>query len=408
MAIKLRPIEEEEFDHFLETAEVAFSDEIRPEHMDRFKRVLPAERTLAAFDGDTMVASAGAFDFTLTVPGARVPAAGVTVVGVIPTHRRRGILRSMMKRQLEDTRAANEALAVLWASESPIYTKFGYGLASEVASIDVQRHRAGMRFEPDHPGTTRLVSQEEALDVLPRVYDRVCESTPGMFARTRDWWEAHRLPDPEYRRQGAGPMFRVIVEIDGEPEGYGLYRARSSWDDDGVNVATLEVIEALATGHAAEHTLWSYLFNVDLISRVKAHFVPVDLPLKLFMSDRRHLRMRVHDGLWLRIVDVERALEARSYAADGRLVFELIDAFCPWNAGVWELETTNGASKVRRSDATPDMSLTTEELAAVYLGGTTFAQLLRANRVQELAPGAVEVADDLFRTSKAPWCPEIF
>ena len=203
-------------------------------------------------------------------------------------------------------------------------------------------------------------------------------------------------------------MLRVLVEIDGSPEGYGLYRVKGSWDDDGISAATLDVIEAMATSLEAEHALWSFLFGVDLVTRVKALFVPVDHPLKFMMRDPRHLRLRVRDGLWLRVVDVTGALEARSYAAEGRLIFEIVDDFCPWNAGVWELRASDDGATVRPSNGTPELALTVEDLAATYLGGTTYAQLTRAGRVKELTAGAVDVADRLFRTTRAPWCPEIF
>ena len=408
MAIELRPVSKDEIDDFLVAAEVAFSDDMKPEERDRFRRVLRPERTLAAFDGGAMVGTAGAFDFTLTIPGGRVPAAGVTVVGVHPTHRRRGILTSMMKRQLEDSRAAGEAVAVLWASESGIYTKFGYGLAAEIASIDVHRAHTAFRSVPADFGTTRLVSHEEALDILPGVYDRVCAETPGMFNRTRDWWDAHRLADPESRRRGFGPLYRVVVEKDGVAEAYALYHAKGEWDDDGIARGTLDVEESMATSLDAERTLWKFLFGVDLVDHVQAYFIPVDHPLKFILSDRRHMRMRVRDSLWLRIVDVSAALEARSYAVEGRLVFRLEDSFCPWNDGVWELDAAPAKAVVRTTDDEPGLSLTAEDLGAVYLGGSTFAQLKRAGRVLELHGGAVEVADDLFRTATAPWCPEIF
>lgn len=408
MAYELRPVSKKEMDDFLIAAEVAFSDEMKPEERDRFKKNLRPERTLAVFDGKDMVATAGAFDFTLTVPGGRVPAAGVTVVGVAPTHRRRGVLRSMMKKQLEDSRAAGEPIAVLWASESGIYTKFGYGLAAEIASIRVERPRAVFRDVSERFGKTRLVSHEEALDVLPKVYDRVCSETPGMFERTRDWWDAHRLADPESRRRGFGPLYKVVVEKDGVPEAYALYHAKGEWDDDGIPGGTLDVEESMATSLDAEKTLWDFLFGVDLVDRVEAYFVQVDHPLKFILQDRRRLRMRVRDALWLRIVDVASALEARTYAAEGRMLFDLADPFCPWNGGVWELEATAGKAVARRTDDVPELSLTAEDLGALYLGGNTFAQLKRAGRVVELREGAVGRADDLFRTDKAPWCPEVF
>lgn len=406
--IRLRPVTRKELDVFLEVTEVAFSEERNTEERTRFTRLLPPERTLAAFDDDTMVAGTAAFPFILTIPGAQVPSAGVTVVGVIPTHRRRGILKAMMKQQLEDCRDLGEATAILWASEGAIYPHYGYGLATEHAAMELDRTAALFRSSSSPAGRTSLLSHDEALKVLPRVYDRVCAETPGMFTRTHDWWDAHRLSDPESRRDGAGPMFRVVAEIDDEPEGYALYRVRSSWRDDGIHDGTLEVIEAMATSVQAEHTLWSFLFGVDLVDRIKSFFLPVDHRLKFILRDMRHLRLRVRDALWLRVVDVSKALEERSYSAEGRLVFELEDHFCAWNEAVWALDASGGSATVAETSDEPALSLTAEDLGALYLGGTTFAQLHRAGRVKELTNEAVRLADDLFRTDKAPWCPEIF
>ncbi|MDQ4095066.1 MAG: GNAT family N-acetyltransferase [Actinomycetota bacterium] len=408
MDIELRSVAKEEIGRLLETAEAAFSEGVEDEDKARMEALLEPKRTLAAFDGDEMVAAAAVYPFTLTIPGGQAPSGGVTIVGVLPTHRRRGIVKSMMKRQLEQCRDIGEATAILWASEGAIYPHFGYGLATEHAAMELDRPSASFRSSKPPRGRTRLLSHDEALKVLPLVYDRVQAETPGMFARSPEWWDRHRLFDGKSRRDGAGPMFRVVVEIDGQPEGYALYRARSSWGDDGIHNGTLEVIEAIATNNDAEHTLWSFIFGVDLVDRVKAFFLPVDHPLKSMLADMRRLRLRVRDALWLRVVDVSKALEERSYATEGKIVFELDDAFCPWNHGVWELEATTNNGAVRKSDAGADIALTAEDLGAVYLGGNSFAQLHRAGRIEERSDGAVRAADDLFRTAKAPWCPEIF
>lgn len=408
MEIELRPVPKEGIGELLRTAEAAFSDDVPEEITKRFERLLRPERTLAAFEGEDMVAATGTFDFTLTIPGGRARSAGVTIVGVLPTHRRRGIVKAMMQRQLEDCRDVGEATAILWASEGAIYPNFGYGLATEHVAMDLDRSSAIFRSSSAPVGRTRLVSHDEALKVLPVVYDRVAADTPGMFARSSEWWDDHRLPDPEKDREGAGPMFRVVAEIDGSPEAYALYRVRSSWGDDGIHDGTLEVIEAMGTSLEAEHTLWSFLFGVDLVDRIKSYFLPVDHRLKFILRDMRHLRLRIRDALWLRVVDVVQALEERGYAGEGRLVFRLDDAFCPWNSGVWALDVSGGTASVTTSNDQPALSLTAEDLGALYLGGNTFAQLQRAGRVLELEASAVPAADDLFRLDRAPWCPEIF
>ena len=408
MEYEIRPSTKKEFSSFIRTIQGAFSSEPREHDINRMGRVLEPERTLGVFDDEAMVATAGAFSFVLTVPGAELPAAGVTVVGVLPSHRRRGVLTAMMKRQLDDIARRGEPVAILWASEGSIYRRFGYGLASQHASIEVERGRARFIGSAPPPARTRLVSQDEALDVLPPIYEAVRVQTPGMFARTRTWWDAHRLDDPEEDRDGGGPMFRVVIETEDEPDAYALYRVHLAWGPDGLPNGKLEVIEAIATNPRATRALWEYLFGVDLVGRVSGFSVPVDFPLKHMLEEMRRLRMRMMDALWLRIVDPIGALQGRSYAAEGHLTFELADTFRPDNSGIWELAVSRHRTRVQRTDGTPGIRLGAEDLGSVYLGGTTFAELHRAGRVVEVTPGAVALADDLFYTDRAPWCPEIF
>lgn len=392
----------------MRTIEGAFSSEPRDHDINRMARVLEPERTLGVFDDEALIATAGAFSFVLTVPGGELPAAGVTVVGVLPSHRRRGVLRAMMKRQLDDIARRGEPVAILWASEGSIYRRFGYGMASQHASVEIERDRARFIAPARPPVRTRLVSQDEALEVLPPIYEAVRIQTPGMFARSRTWWDAHRLDDPEEDRDGGGPMVRVVIETEDEPDAYALYRVHLAWGSDGLPRGKLDVIEAIATNPRATQALWEYLFGVDLVVRVTGFSVPVDFPLKHMFEEMRRLRMRLMDALWLRIIDPAGALQGRSYAAEGRLTFDLADAFCPANSGTWELDVTSGGTRVRRTEDAPGIRLAAEDLGSVYLGGTSLAELHRAGRVEEVVPGALAVADDLFYTDRAPWCPEIF
>lgn len=373
------------------------------EWAERWLRNFWLERMHAAFDGDAIVGGSGAFDFRLTVPGGELPAAGVTIVGVLPTHRRRGILSAMMRAQLDDVRERGEPLAFLWASDERIYRRFGYGLASLCAELELPRERAAFRdgFEP--VGQVRLVDADEALELIPPVHDRVQRETPGMYARPRGWWEFRRLFDPEHRRQGGGPQVRAVLEVDERPEAYALYRHHPSWAE-GASTAVLEVIEAMGSTPAATAAIWRYLLDVDWIATVKAHILPLDHPLVLLLLEPRRARFRVGDALWVRLVDVGAALSGRSYAADGAVVFDVRDAFCSWNEGRWKLED----GEARRTDEAADLALDAADLASPYLGGFTFRELLWAGRLEELREGAVARADALFRSDRAPWCPEIF
>jgi predicted acetyltransferase len=393
-----------EFGDFLNISEQAFGETTSEEDIARFRTIIRDERSHAAFDGGLLIGTAGAYDFTLTVPGGEVAAAGITMVGVLPTHRRRGVLRSLMRAQLDDVRKRGEPVAILWASEPAIYGRFGYGLAARAAFIDADRDHAEFRAAPDVSARVRLVPPDEAYEIVAPVYDDVRRRTPGFFARTEAWWRNFKLADLEAARDGAGPLFVAVLELDGEAVGYARYAIESKWED-GMPAGRLVIKEAHAISPRATRELWRFLFGVDLVTRVKVrNGLAVDHPLFLMVVDPRRLRTSIGDALWLRIVDVEAAFAARSYAADERVVLELGDAFCKWNAGRWEL-TAEGA---RRTRATPELRLTAEELGAVYLGGFTCAELAAADRVEELREGALARADALLRTDTAPWCPEVF
>jgi predicted acetyltransferase len=374
------------------------------EGAERFLRNHRLERMHAARENGQIVGGAGAFDFELTVPGGTVPTAGVTIVGVYPTHRRRGVLRTMMRAQLDDVRERGEPLAALWASEETIYGRFGYGLAALAGELNLPRERTAFARPLEGRGQARLLDAEEALERFPRVYDRVRKETPGMFARTRDWWDLRRIADPPEFRGGQGPKRYLAVDVDGETEGYALYRMQSSWEA-GSPTGTVNVIEAMgATSHATAE-VWRFLLDMDWTATINAGLLPVDHPLWFLLAEPRRMKFRVGDGLWVRLVEVGEALGARSYASDEPLVLDIADSFCAWNQGRWRLES----GRAERTDAAADLRVDVVDLGSVYLGGFRWADLERAGRVEELADGAVARADRIFATSTpAPWCPEIF
>lgn len=373
------------------------------DQIERLTRVLPAERVYGAWEKGRVVGGAGAFPFELTVPGGRVPAAGVTVVGVLPTHRRRGVLTAMMRAQLDACRDRGESVAYLWASEDMIYGRYGYGIASLTGEIELPRDRSSYDapFEPF--GETRLVPLHSAEDLVAPVYERVAIQTPGMFARSSDWWQARALTDPEWRRQGGGELQCVVLESNGAPTAYALYRMNMAWDR-GVQTGAVQVVEAMGDSPEATRAIWRYLLDVDWMARVRALFLPLDHPLFLLVAEPRRLRFNIRDGLWVRLVDVGAALSARAYAAPGAVVIEVLDRFCPWNQGRWRV--SDGG--VARTEAEPELRCDVTSLGSVYLGGFTWAQLGRALRVDELRPGTLARADALFHADRAPWCPEVF
>jgi predicted acetyltransferase len=374
------------------------------EAAQRFAANLPFERMHAAFEDDRIVGGAGAFPFELSVPGGTVRCAGVTVVGVLPTHRRRGILTAMMRAQLDDVRARGEPIAALWASEEMIYRRFGYGLASLSCSVELPSGHASLRHPPDARASVRLVPLADAKAALAPLYERVRAVRPGMFARTDTWWETRVVADPPERRQGGGEKSCLLVELDGEPAGYALYRVHQKFEG-GVSVGHVDVIEALADGPEATRELWRVLLDMDWKSTLKGYLLPIDHPLVHQLSYPRRLQLRVGDGLWVRLVDVPAALAARTYGGDGPVVLDLRDAFLAENEGRWRLE--GGAAE--RTDEDADLELDVGELGSVYLGAFTFGELVRAGVVREAREGAAARADAVFRTDgPRPWCPEIF
>lgn len=408
MDLELRACQDGDLGAFFDTFGAAFGYDMEGEVREHLARLIGPDRMLCAVDDGEMVGVAGAFRFRLAVPGGELPAAGVTVVGVRPSHRRRGVLTAMMRRQLDDVRRWGEPLAILWASESSIYQRFGYGLATLRARIDIERDRALFRDNPPPVGGVRLVTVEQAAKILPDVYERARQARPGMLDRTATWWKERRLADAQWQREGGGVMFRAVLEVDGRPEAYALYRVHRSWSEAGVPDGWLDVIEAVATSPLATREIWRFLFGVDLVARVKADRLPLDHPLLLMLGEPRRLRLGVLDGIWLRLVDLPSALAGRSYAGAGSLVVDVVDRICPWNSGRWRLTAETNEARVEACPDAADLRLDVGDLGSVYLGGTSFRQLARAGRVEELEPGAIERADALFHSDWAPWCPDDF
>lgn len=407
MSIEIRTCNEKELGRYLAVLGSAFGEPIPEEEVPRFKDVLDLERAFAAFDDDIMVGTGAAFTFEMTVPGAVVPTAGVTMVGVLPTHRRLGVMRSLMRRLTDDARERREPVAILWASEESIYQRFGYGLASNQGHISIEKHKAGFLGRPNPVGRTRLVTLDEARDVLPPIYEAVRPSRPGMLARDAAWWRSHSLADPPRHRAGGSPKFCSVLSIDGHDQAYALYRTKGDWAEDATPDAWLNVGEVMATTPIAYREIWRFLFNVDLVDRIKAWYLPADLSLTLMMEEPRRLRFAKSDSLWLRIVDLKAALEARTYAADGSICFSITDEYCPWNDGEWTLTVEDERGRVQRGGE-PDLATDAAGMATVYLGGFTFAELQRSLRLDECTDGAVRRADAVFRTDVAPWCVENF
>ena len=396
---------------FLAPPMAAFGEELSDVEFEEWKQNLETDRLIAAFDGEIPIGTAGAYSFQMTVPGGEVAAAGVTVVGVEPGHRRRGVLRSLMRHQIDDVHGRGEPVAVLWASETAIYQRFGYGLATQNGSFEIERGRTAWVRPWEPEGAMRLVDAPEALATFPPVYERMRVVTPGALSRSESWWRWGTLHDAEHMRRGAGPKFRYLYEVDGAAEGYAIYRPKSEWDDRGPK-GQLLVVEAMALTPRAERAVWGFLFGIDLMRTTKAGRVAVPHPLQLALADPRALGFTVGDGIWVRLVDLPAALAARRYGATDALVLEVTDAFCPWNAGRWRLATSGDPgmadATLERTGDPADLVVDTTDLAAAYLGAFRLSTLADAGRVEECTSGALGRADALFASARAPWCATAF
>lgn len=406
MNLEIRTCEAHEQERAFVVCEAAFSESIHPQDTERWSKIVDADRTVVAADGDDLVGTGANFGFEMAVPGGRIPAAGVTMVGVLPSHTRRGILRRIMAELHEDATRRGEPVAILWASESVIYQRFGYGLAVKNYLMDADRSR--VTFMNDYPrvGQMRMVDLADAAKICPDTYERVARTTPGMLKRDENWWKHHRLADPEHHRGGRSEIFCGVLEIDGRAEGYALYRSKRRWEPE--PTGRVEVLEAIATSPAATADLWRFLFQIDLIEKVRYWWLPLDHPLPHMVREPARLHLTLDDAVWLRLLDVAAALRARGFATAGRVVLDLVDPEYERNRGVWVLDTTGDEVDVARGDEDPDIRLDVNDLAAIYLGGTTMSELLRAGRGSEITAGSAARLDALFATSQKPYCAEIF
>ncbi|MQA74226.1 MAG: GNAT family N-acetyltransferase [Solirubrobacterales bacterium] len=398
--MQLRPATREEFDAFSRVALSAFHRELSDVARERYQRIGEPERSLAWFDDGRIVATTGAFTRRLTVPGGEVACAAVTAVAVAPTHRRRGLLTAMTRRQLADVRDRGEPVAILWASEGGIYGRFGYGIATRAAHLVAGRPAARVAAPPEPDELLRAGPAGEHVEAMRLVHDRVRLTRAGMLDRRGPWWQDN-LHDPEADRDGGQPLQAVVVG-----GGYALYSVKPQFDADDLPSGEVRVRELIARTPAARATLWSFLLDQDLTASTTWDLAPLDDPLPLMLSDPRAVRVSEVEGLWARIIDVGGALAAREYGSqlDPELVLEVTDAFCPWNEGRWRV-TREGCA---RTDAAPDLALGVADLGAAYLGGTTLVELADAGRVRELRPGGLARGSAAFRGEVEPWCPETF
>jgi predicted acetyltransferase len=404
---EIRAFTEDEYEMAYRVLSTCFGEDVEDEGMQRERTIFEFDRSLAAFDGGQLIGTAGAYSFDLTLPGGRAePVAGVTWVGVLPTHRRQGVQRSMMVRQLDDVAERGEVIAVLTASEGQIYGRYGYGLATSFARAHVRTLGTALDPEPDAGGRFHLLDSQASLKVIPAVHDAFRRARPGVISRSARWWEMWAT-DPKDWRDGASARYIAVHEdAAGRADGFANYRIKQDHRPDHPG-NTVVVAELVATDPEVEAALFRYLLNVDLVWELKLDRRPLDDPLRWRLVDPRRYETRtVADWLWVRLVDVAAALERRTYAAPGRLAIGVHDRLRPATDGVYVLEIDDdGSASCRRADAgtEPDVTLPVEALGAAYLGGVRLSTLADAGRADGTRE-ALQRADAIFSSTPLPFC----
>jgi predicted acetyltransferase len=397
--MEYRPITPDEFSAFIGVLSHTFAWDPKPEEIELEQKRFEFDRSIAAFDNGHLIGTGANLSFHMTVPGGSINVGGVTMIGVLPSHRRQGVLSSMMSGLLDDSRRREEAVSILWASESSIYGRFGYGVTTRHADRIVERAHATLRSEISAPGSVRLIDKDEALRLIPEVYEQVVGRYPGMIERTPEEWEIS-LADLESWRSGYTANRFALYEESGAARGYARYRVKEDWKD-GHAQSTLDASSVIGVDDAAGMGLWKFLFGIDLVKTIRARHRPLRDPLEHMLTDPRRLSFSVVEGIWARILDVPVALEARRYAVEGSLTIGITG---PEDvAGVYRLEGGPDGASCARTSGTPDLRMGISTLGMRYLGDHDFESLAGAGLV-EGSREALHEADLLFGWHEPAWC----
>jgi predicted acetyltransferase len=378
---------------------IAFAAPWSDEQLEAERKVWEPERSIVATDGKEIAGHTGAFSLQLTAPGAVVPMAGVTLVGVSATHRRRGILRELMRKQLTELYEGGvEPAAALTASEPVIYGRFGYGLATDHQQVVIKKTSRELRkVKGVEDVRISFADPVESLARCAEFHNAQAATRPGMIQHNERFQQYAISNNVVTDIRGASPLRCVLAERDGELVGYSYYRTRRT-DKGFVDVSRVHSGDIAA--HAA---LWQFLLDPDLLGETTYESLPSDDPLLSLLVDPRAPHATTLDGAWVRLADVGRALAARTYATEIDVVLGVEDDFLPWNAANWHLSGGPGGSTCEQTDRAPDLVLGVRELGAVYLGKPSLALLGAAGLVDERKQGALRAASGAFLADRLPW-----
>jgi predicted acetyltransferase len=405
---KLTYLEEADTEAFLAAVLRGFHDDFNPDLWEPFQKVQERDRAFGFTIDGRWIATCGAYSRSMTVPGGRVPTAAVTVVTVSPTFRRRGLLTAMMKHQLEDIHRRSEPVALLWASESLIYGRFGYGHATPRLRISGQTPSTAFLPGVDlGGGSVGEVERDEWLAAAIPLYDRLLAQRPGSLNRDANWWQV-RVHDPEPWRRGAAALrFALHYDRSGQVDGFASFRVKGGDAGDGP-AAEVQVADIEAGEPSAYAALWRFLLDLDLVRTFTRQNAPVDEPLRYLVADSRMIATELTDSTYARLVDVPAALEARTYAADLDVVMEVSDSLLPHNDSAFRLRAGPDGAEASATRRRADVSLSVRDLGAIYLGGTQLSSLHAAGLVAEHTTGTVAAITAAFSAPRPPFCPDQF
>jgi predicted acetyltransferase len=412
-SFEIRSPRAEDFHEIVAIADLGFGEETSAEDEQALRRSFPWERALCAYESGRVVGTLAVYSMELTVPGRRaLPVGAATWGGTLPTHRRRGILRALFRAQLEDMVARGEPVAVLLASEAGIYRRFGFGPATAMMSFSLDRAWAGLAepYSTSAPEGMTLVADVDAAGRLAAIYESLRLTQPGALSRSATWW-AHHLRDPLIERQGATKMYHAVhTRPDGTAGGYVSYRVKEQWSAS-TPMYDVIVVELVAGDADSYKALWHYIINTDLCQTISSWRGRIDEPLRWMLADSRRLAVNaLADDLYVRLLDIPRALAAREYSTSGRLVLEVAESFPTVRTGRYVLrsEGLGGRAECAPTEAEPDLCMSVDALGAAYLGGVSFTTLAAAGRVTATDARALRAADGMFSTGIAPYCCTMF
>ncbi|MFD4692739.1 GNAT family N-acetyltransferase [Streptomyces sp. NPDC058463] len=416
MNLDLRTVTESEYPDWLRAVGTGFLNSTVPTEEEIKGRLAHTDlsRVQGVFDAGRCVATFRSFAQELSVVGgATVRADAVSGVTVTPTHRRRGLLGRMMTADLAAAKERGEVVASLLAAEYPIYGRYGFGPATWTTQWEIDVPRAGL--DPRRPvpseedgGRIDFVDGAEVRKLGPALHDRLAARQPGVINRDQRWWQLNTGLDLPPNDPWKEPFYAVHRSADGEVDGLIAYRADDNWGDAKQPLNKATVKSMIAVSPEAERALWLFLCSIDWITTVRTgHRAPDDL-LPLLLPDPRAARIVTQaDWLWLRLLDVPRALEARTYATEATLVLDIQDG-AGLTAGRFRLDVSPSGASCTPTTQSADLTLDVGDLATLYLGDESALRLAALGRAEENRAGAAASAEAVFRTARRPWCPDMF